>query len=133
MGRERKAHLLRLHRRVLQQVLSTEQMADLLDPRAIERLERRLSHRTEQTRARNADELSRAAVFLSDLAEMIRPRAQIEILQDVADNRILECASTGKADVIVTGDSTMLELGRYRDIKIVSLADYLASNQPADD
>lgn len=35
MGRERRAHLLRLHQEVLKEVLSTEQLAQLLDRRAL--------------------------------------------------------------------------------------------------
>jgi predicted nucleic acid-binding protein len=31
----------------------------------------------------------------------------------------------GGADLIVTGDRAMLDLVRYRDIQIVTLADYL--------
>ena len=75
--------------------------------------------------ARDADELARLAVLLSDLARVVRPRGRIDALQDEADNRILECARTGKADLIVTGDKAMLELGHYREIKIISLRDYL--------
>ncbi len=75
--------------------------------------------------ARDADELARVAVFLSDLAEVVRPRGRIDVLQDEADNRILECARTGKVDVIVTGDQAMIELGSYRSINIISLRDFL--------
>ena len=75
--------------------------------------------------SRNADELARVAVFLSDLARVVRPRGRIDVLQDEADNRILECARTGKANLIVTGDKAMIELGSYREIKIISLRDYL--------
>ena len=60
MGRARRANLMRLHRQVLQKVLSEEQMAQLLDSRAIERVERRVSHRSESTRARSSDELAQA-------------------------------------------------------------------------
>lgn len=77
--------------------------------------------------ARNADELGRIAIFLTDLGEVVRPRSRIAILSDEADNRILECARTGRADLIVTGDRTMLALGRYRDVEIKSLRAYLAS------
>jgi len=67
MGRSRRAHLLRLHREVLQKVLSEEQMAQLLDPRAIERVERRLLHRSENRRARSSEELAQALRELGDL------------------------------------------------------------------
>lgn len=75
--------------------------------------------------SRDTDELARVAVFLSDLARVVRPRGRINVLQDETDNRILECARTGKANLIVTGDKAMLELGSYRKINIISLRDYL--------
>jgi uncharacterized protein len=77
--------------------------------------------------ARDADELGRVAVFLTDLGVVVRPRGRVSILSDEADNRILECARSGHADVIVTGDRAMLSVGRYQDIDIKSLRDYLAS------
>lgn len=77
--------------------------------------------------ARDADELGRVAVFLTDLGVVVRPRGRVKILSDEADNRILECARSGQADVIVTGDRAMLALGRYQDIDIKSLREYLGS------
>ena len=77
--------------------------------------------------ARDADELGRIAVFLTDLGDVVRPRRRVTVLADDADNRILECARTGRADLIVTGDRAMLALGCYRDIEITSLRKYLAS------
>jgi len=77
--------------------------------------------------ARDADELGRVALFLTDMGVMVRPRGRIAILSDEADNRILECARTGHADLIVTGDRAMLALRSYRDIEIQSLREYLAS------
>jgi putative PIN family toxin of toxin-antitoxin system len=77
--------------------------------------------------ARDADELGRVAVFLADLGVVVRPRGRVKVLSDEADNRILECARSGHADVIVTGDSAMLALGHYQDIEIKSLRDYLGS------
>jgi putative PIN family toxin of toxin-antitoxin system len=77
--------------------------------------------------AREADELGRIAIFLTDLGDVVRPRSRIAIMSDEADNRILECARTGRADLIVTGDRAMLALGRYQKIEIKSLRVYLAS------
>jgi len=77
--------------------------------------------------ARDADELGRIALFLNDLGHVVRPRGRISILSDEADNRILECARTGHADLIVTVDRAMLALGSYRDTEIQSLSEYLAS------
>jgi uncharacterized protein len=77
--------------------------------------------------ARDPEELSRVAVFLADLADMVRPRRRVRVLSDDADNRILECAVTGDADLIVTGDKAMLELGSLEGIRILSLRAYLES------
>ena len=53
---------------------------------------------------RNPEELSRVAVYLSELAKAVTPRRKLKVLRDEPDNRILECARTAKAEVIVTGD-----------------------------
>ena len=44
---------------------------------------------------------------------------------DPDDNRILECAVAARSDVIVTGDAHLLQLGAYRGIKIMKVADFL--------
>lgn len=74
---------------------------------------------------RDKEALSRIAVFLSDMGELVHPRRKLAVLEDESDNRILECAITGKAELIVTGDRAMLNLGKYKGIKIVSLKEYL--------
>jgi putative PIN family toxin of toxin-antitoxin system len=75
--------------------------------------------------AREGEELSRVAVLLGDMAEVVRPKRSIHVLADGPDNRILECAVAGRADTIVTGDKAMLALGAYQGVLIVSLAAYL--------
>ena len=75
--------------------------------------------------SKSPEELSRTAVFLSELAELIVPRKKLAVLDDEPDNRILECAVTGHADVIVTGDRAMLNLKKYREIRILSLRQFL--------
>jgi uncharacterized protein len=77
--------------------------------------------------AKDADELARLAVFLADLADIVRPRGRIEVL----NNRILECAKTGGAHAIVTGDREMLRLRRFEEIRIISLRQHLEGNQSA--
>jgi putative PIN family toxin of toxin-antitoxin system len=80
--------------------------------------------------SKGAEELSRTAVFLSELGEVIMPRETIAVLGDEPDNRILECAVTGRADVIVTGDRAMLNLKKYTGIRILSLRQFLDENSP---
>jgi uncharacterized protein len=74
---------------------------------------------------RDAEELAHVAVFLAELAAVVRPRRKLGVLRDDADNRILECALAGRAEVIVTGDRAMLELGEYQEVRIVTLRKFL--------
>jgi putative PIN family toxin of toxin-antitoxin system len=75
--------------------------------------------------SRDREELARLAVFLAEIGELVHPERRIGILDDEADNRILECAIAGQADAIVAGDQAMLKLGKYEDIPIITLRDYL--------
>ena len=77
--------------------------------------------------ARDAEELARVAVFLAELGEIVQPRARVHVLRDAPDNRILECATAARAQAIVTGDRAMLALGTYKDVRIMTLRDFLAS------
>ncbi|MBI5675112.1 MAG: putative toxin-antitoxin system toxin component, PIN family [Nitrospirae bacterium] len=74
---------------------------------------------------RDIEAISHTAVFLSELGEMVHKTSKIRILQDDPDNRILECALSGKADIIVTGDKEMLGLKEYKGVKIISLREFL--------
>ncbi len=75
--------------------------------------------------SRDKEEISRVAVIVSEMAERVEPSERIKVLNDDPDNRILECAVSGNADVIVTGDKGLLRLGGYQKLKIVSLKEYL--------
>jgi putative PIN family toxin of toxin-antitoxin system len=74
---------------------------------------------------RDAEELARIALFMDGLGTTVRPRTRLQIVKDDPDNRVLECAITGRADVIVTGDRALLELREFRGVRIVSLREYL--------
>ena len=63
---------------------------------------------------------------VSRVATVVRTQPHLHVLHDDPDNRVLECAVTAKADVIVTGDKHLLALGRYQDTTIIRLADFLA-------
>jgi putative PIN family toxin of toxin-antitoxin system len=76
---------------------------------------------------RDREEISRLAVILSEMVEWVRPTLRISVLNDEPDNRILECAFSGKADFIVTGDKKMLEVKEYEKTRIISLNAYLES------
>ncbi len=75
--------------------------------------------------ARDPELLAETAVFLTELALMVRPRMRLSVLADAPDNRVLECALAGRARAVVTGDKRMLALGRYRSVRILTVAEYL--------
>lgn len=75
--------------------------------------------------SRDTEELSRVAVNLSEMGEIVTPAQKLRVFSDEPDNRILECALGGNAGVIVTGDKEMLRLGEYGKIKIISLKEFL--------
>jgi len=74
---------------------------------------------------RDREALSHVAVILSELGELVEPKQTVRVLKDEPDNRILECATFGKADIIVTGDKEMLHLKEHMGVKVASLREYL--------
>jgi len=75
--------------------------------------------------SRDIEALSRVAVNLTEMSEMITPRRKVKVFKDDPDNRILECAQAGNADLVVTGDKEMLKQKRYGGIRIITLREYL--------
>jgi putative PIN family toxin of toxin-antitoxin system len=63
--------------------------------------------------------------MLSELGGIVSSTKKVWILRDEPDNRILECALSGNADIIVTGDKDMLKLKVYKKVRIISLKEYL--------
>ena len=54
----------------------------------------------------------------SRLAELHKPKQRISLVSDEADNRVLECAIAGKANLIISGDKHLLRLKSYQRIPI---------------
>lgn len=58
--------------------------------------------------------------------EVVVPRFVLDVIpEDPDDNRILECAVAGKADVIVTGDRALRRLRSYEGMPIVRPVDFM--------
>lgn len=64
------------------------------------------------------------------VAEIVRPTRAVDVLRDEADNRVLECAEVGRADLIVSGDRDLLRLKQHGDISIVRPADFVRTLGP---
>lgn len=76
------------------------------------------------------EEAQRVLSAIRDLAEVIQPHSQVTRCRDEADNRVLECALDGRADWIITGDTHLLEMRSFEEIKITTVADFLRTVAP---
>jgi len=64
---------------------------------------------------------------LIGIAEWVEPQSTIRVVvEDPADNRILECAIEAKAQYLVTGDNHLLRLKEYGEITIVNPDQFIA-------
>ena len=61
------------------------------------------------------------------ISRFVKANIQLTVvIEKDSDNRILECAVSGRADVIVTGDRKhLLKLGEHAGIPLVSPSDFL--------
>jgi putative PIN family toxin of toxin-antitoxin system len=66
------------------------------------------------------------------ISDLVAPTTVLTVITAKdSDNRVLECAVDGRADLIVTGDRKhLLPLGAYAGIPIVTPADFVASLAP---
>ncbi|MBS3102053.1 putative toxin-antitoxin system toxin component, PIN family [Candidatus Woesearchaeota archaeon] len=55
-----------------------------------------------------------------NISTIVMPSVEVNIIKDdPEDNKVLECAETGKVDYIVSGDVHLLNLKQYKGVKIV--------------
>lgn len=80
-----------------------------------------------------ADEDVREALMaVGRHADLVKPEARLRVLDDDADNRILECAVEGRADWIVSGDRHLLDLKEFRGIRIIGVSGFLSGGPESD-
>lgn len=70
-------------------------------------------------------DITAALKMIGRAATIVRPSRKVMVVEDLPDNRILECAVTAQADLIVTGDHHLLGLREFEGVPIVRLADFL--------
>ena len=62
-------------------------------------------------------------------AEVVKPKRRLRVVKrDPSDDKFIDCAVAGKARIIISGDKDLLSLGSYRQIRILSPAQFLADN-----
>ena len=71
-------------------------------------------------------EIDKIISEIKDFAEIVTPRVTLQVVEkDPPDDRVLEYAVAAKADFIISGDKHLLDLGNFREIKIVGPAEFL--------
>ena len=66
----------------------------------------------------NEKEILRA---LEANSKMVKPKVKLRVIEEnVGDNKILECALAAGADFIVSGNSHLLKLGKFRKTRILT-------------
>lgn len=73
-----------------------------------------------------ADDVATVLTLIDLRGELVVPKRSITVCRDPKDNQVLEAATDGRADVIVTGDDDLLVLNPFEGIPIVMPAVFLA-------
>jgi putative PIN family toxin of toxin-antitoxin system len=72
------------------------------------------------------ERLARAEEYITDCTERVKPAQALDVVkEDPDDNRVLECAEAAGCEAIITGDLDLLRLGKYRDIRIMTVREFL--------
>ncbi|HPI04394.1 MAG: hypothetical protein BWY84_00205 [Candidatus Aerophobetes bacterium ADurb.Bin490] len=78
---------------------------------------------------RKFDYEAETAVKYADLIRrhcvIVYLKQKLNIIKDEPDNRILECAEEFKADFIISGDKHILDVKKFKGIKMLKPADYI--------
>ena len=73
------------------------------------------------------DDPARMVRLLERVALVVEPSAQLNVLEDDPDNRLLEVADEAGADFVVSGDAAVLKMGHWHATAIVTPRGFLAA------
>lgn len=72
------------------------------------------------------EQIEDATIILFRISEMVKPQKRVSVIEaDPDDDRVLECALSSNADIIVSGDSHLLSLPVWEGIRIIKPSDAL--------
>ena len=73
------------------------------------------------------DRVEAAVAQMTRIAAVVEPSEVVQVIRaDPLDDRVLEAARAFDADVIVSGDRHLLDLGTWSEIEIISPAELIA-------
>ncbi len=99
----------------------------LVSPATVRELEEILSRKKFEKYFSVEERVQFVAKFFAD-AEIIEIRETISACRDRKDDKFLEVAVNGKADYLITGDRDLLVLHPFRNIQILTPADFLTQS-----
>jgi putative PIN family toxin of toxin-antitoxin system len=74
----------------------------------------------------SAKDAEQVRAKLESTAMVVEPKIALTvIMEDPDDDRVLECAVTGEAEYIVSGDRHLRKLGSYQGISIVTAREFM--------
>lgn len=74
-----------------------------------------------------ASRAEEAVAQVARIAIVVRPTETVaQIAADPSDDRVLEAAAEGSADVVVSGDRHLLRLGTWRSVRVTRAATFLS-------
>lgn len=63
---------------------------------------------------------------LRELLQLVTPTGKVRMIAaDPDDDMVLECAAAANADLIVSGDSHLLDLRQWKDVRVLSPAELI--------
>ena len=105
-------------------VLALESGTILTSPACVEELGDVLS-RAKFNRYVDSDQRQRFLGAFIQEARLVEIQESVHACRDPKDDQILELAINGRAGTIITGDADLLALNPFRDIPIVTPAEFL--------
>jgi len=84
-----------------------------------------LARKLEEKFGWEKQKIAQLITSITKVANVLKTTPRIKVLSDEPDNRILECASETKADLLITGDKHLLKIQHYENFKIIKLSDFL--------
>lgn len=62
---------------------------------------------------------------LTKIVSIVEPLSHVKVCRDPDDNKFIECALAGQCSFIVSGDKDLLDIKRFKSIRIISVAEFL--------
>jgi len=109
-----------------------DQFEVVTSPPLLSELEHALQYpRVKKHLKSSPDEVAALVARFIRVATVVQPRLTLEVVEDdPPDNRVLECAITGGAAYIVSGDKHLLQLREYEEIVVLSPVGFLTLLEP---